>query len=97
MLMTKNMFTIQENGRVVIPMALRKRYRFNKGDVVTFEETDDGLLIRPQEAIAMKLLDDIGDALKAKGITLEELMESGRRARGELLKEKYDLEANEDA
>lgn len=97
MLIAKKVFTIQENGQVTIPMALRRRYGLKKGDVVTFEETEDGLLISLKESMAMKLLDDIGDALKAKGITLGELMESGRRARGELIKEKYDLEANGDA
>lgn len=97
MLMTKKMFTIQENGQVTIPMALRKRYGLKKGDVVVFEETEDGLLISLKESMAMKLLDDIGNGLKAKGITLEELIESGRDAREGIIKEKYNLEAGADA
>ena len=97
MLMTKKMFTIQENGQVTIPMALRKRYGLKKGDVVVFEETEDGLLISLKESMAMKLLDDIGNGLKAKGITLEELIESGRNAREGIIKEKYNLEAGADA
>ena len=95
--MTKKMFTIQENGQVTIPMALRKRYGLKKGDVVVFEETEDGLLISLKESMAMKLLDDIGNGLKAKGITLEELIESGRNAREGIIKEKYNLEAGADA
>jgi len=97
MLMAKKMFTIQGNGQVTIPMALRMRYGLKKGDVVAFEETEDGLLISLKESMAMKLLDNIGDGLKAKGITIEELIESGLEARGELIKDTYDLEAGEDA
>lgn len=48
-------------------------------------------LINLRESIAMKLLDDIGDVLKVERIILEELIGSGREARGELIKEKYNL------
>ena len=41
------------------------------------QETDDGLLISPREA------------LKEKGITLEELLDSGEKIRQELYDEKY--------
>jgi hypothetical protein len=37
----------------------------------------------------MKLLDEIGDALKEKGIDLDELIESGREIRQEIYDEKY--------
>lgn len=95
--MTKKVVTIQENGQVTIPMSLRKRYGLKKGDVVVFEETEDGLLLGLKESMTMKLLDDIGNGLKAKGITLEELIESGRDAREDIIKEKYNLEAGADA
>ena len=39
----------------------------------------------------MHILDQIGQALKERGIDLEELIESGREIRGELIKEKYNL------
>ena len=59
------------------------------GRIISFQETDDGLLISPREALAMKLLDDIGEALKEKAITLEELLDSGEKIRQELYDEKY--------
>lgn len=85
-------FTIvQEKGQVTIPANIRKKLGLKKGDLVAFKETDNGVLISKREAIAMEALDKIGKALKEKGITLEELMESGREIRGEILKEEYGL------
>ena len=92
MLVAKKIYTIQDNGQVTLPIEFRKKYGLKKGDAVVFKETDDGLLISPREALVMKLLDEIGEALKAKGITLEQLMEDGETIRKELNREKYGLE-----
>jgi len=48
-----------------------------------------------KEIIAMDALDRMGEVLKAKGLTLEELMESGREIRGELLENEYGLKSEE--
>ncbi len=42
-----------------------------------------------QEALALQTLDRIGHALKSRGLSLEELIESGREIRGQMIKEKY--------
>jgi len=89
MLVAKKIYTIQENGQVTLPMAFRKRYGLKKGDVVVFKETDEGLLISPRALLAMKLMDELGDALREKGVSLEELIESGREIRQELYDERY--------
>jgi AbrB family looped-hinge helix DNA binding protein len=86
---TKNIYIIQENGQVTLPIEFRRRYNLGKGDAVVFRETEDGLLISPKEALIMKLLDEIDQGLKAKGITLEELISSGRQIRQEIYDEKY--------
>ena len=87
--MTKNIYIIQENGQVTLPIEFRRRYNLSKGDVVVFRETKEGLLISPKEALVIKLLDEIDEGLKAKGITLEELISSGRQIRQEIYDEKY--------
>ncbi len=89
MLVAKKVYTIQDNGQVTLPIEFRKKYGLKKGDAVVFKETEDGLVISPREALAMKLLDEIGDALKEKGITLDEMIESGRQIREEIYQEKY--------
>ena len=93
----KRTYTIQENGQVTLPMEWLRKYGLKKGDLVSFTETEDGtLVVVPRVALAMKALDEIGEALKAKGITLEELMENGREIRGEILKEKYGIDVPKD-
>jgi AbrB family looped-hinge helix DNA binding protein len=92
LIQVKKRYTIQENGQVTLPAEWRERYGLKKGDEVVFEETDQGLLVSPREAILLRLLDDIGDELRAKGVTLEELMQDGREIRSKLLKEMYGIE-----
>jgi AbrB family looped-hinge helix DNA binding protein len=87
--MTKNVYIIQENGQVTLPIEFRRRYNLQKGDPVVFKETEEGLLISPKEAQIMNLLDEISEGLKAKGVTLEELIASGREIRQEIYNEKY--------
>lgn len=85
------MSVVQEKGQVTIPAELRRKLGLKKGDLVAFIETDDGLLISPREVVAATALEQIGAALREKGITLEELMESGREIRGDLIEELYGL------
>ena len=89
MLVTKKTYTIQENGQITLPVEFRRRYNLKKGDIVVFKETDEGLLISSKEALVMNLLDEIGAGLKAKGLTLDELIESGREIRQEIYEEQY--------
>lgn len=87
--MTKKVYTIQENGQVTLPVEFRKRYGLKKGDVVVFKETEDGLLISPRVLLASKLMNEIGDALRDRGVSLEDLIESGQAIRQDLYDEKY--------
>jgi antitoxin PrlF len=91
----KKVYTVQENGQVTLPIEFRRKYGLKKGDVVVFKETEDGLLISPREALAMKLLDEIGETLEERGIALEDLIESGREIRQEIYDEKYKQSSNE--
>jgi len=82
---------VQEKGQVTLPANVRRKYGLKKGDVVSVTQTDAGILITPQEVLAMQALDQIGEALRAKGLTLEELIESGREIRGKLIEEEYGI------
>ena len=93
--MTKRTYTIQDNGQITLPVAWRRRYGLKKGDVVVVKETAEGLLINPNEAQVLELLDEIGESLRARGITLEELIQSGREIRQELYEEKYARHSDE--
>lgn len=88
---------LQEKGQVTLPAEMRRKLGLKKGDLVAVVETEEGVLITPQEVIAMKALDRIGAVLREKGLTLEELIESGRAIRGQIIKEKYGIEPDEKA
>jgi AbrB family looped-hinge helix DNA binding protein len=88
-----NLSVIQEKGQVTIPANIRRKMGLKKGDLIAFVETDEGVMIARQEVVALDLLKEIGDSLKAKGISLEELLEDGRTIRADLLKEMYGLDS----
>jgi AbrB family looped-hinge helix DNA binding protein len=82
---------VQAKGQVTIPTKIRRKLNIKKGDMVSFVETKDGVLIKPAEVIITEALDELGKALKEEGITLEEWIERGREIRGQLLEEMYGL------
>lgn len=82
---------VQEKGQVTIPLEIRRRLGLKKGDLVAFVETDKGILIQPAEVIVSAALEIIGESIKAKGVTLDELIERGRTIRARLIKEEYGL------
>ena len=82
---TLKLSAVQEKGQITIPAEIRRKWGLRKGDLVAFVETEAGVVISPQEVIAMESLDQIGKILREKGVTLEELIESGREIRGKIL------------
>ena len=78
---------VQEKGQVTIPAEIRQKLNLKKGDLVTFVETEQGVMIKPAEVIVSEALDEIGETLRKKGISLEELLERGREIRGEIIEE----------
>ncbi len=88
---------VQQNGRVTIPQELREKWGLEPGSLVAFVETELGVMIVPHsEKVAREALDRIGEALKDKGITLDELIEDGREIRGQLLEEEYGLDVEDE-
>lgn len=90
----RRLVRVQEKGQVTLPSDLRKKLGLKKGDLVSITETSDGILITPQEVIATKALDEIGAILKEQGLSLEELIESGREERVLLIREQFGLDAD---
>lgn len=82
---------VQEKGQVTIPVEIREKLNLKKGDLVTFVETDEGVMIKPAEVVVSEAFDQIGKALKERGISLDELIERGREIREPIIEEEYDL------
>ncbi|MAS35618.1 MAG: hypothetical protein CL610_16530 [Anaerolineaceae bacterium] len=93
---SKRTFSVGDNGSIELPDWFKQKYNIKPGDEISYLETDAGLLVAPRIELVNQLLDQIGAGLKAKDITLEELMESGREYRGDMLREDYGIEAGAD-
>jgi antitoxin PrlF len=85
----RKLVRIQEKGQVTIPTEIRKKLGLKRGDLVAVMETPKGVFITPQQVLAAKALDSIGDILKDQGLSLGELIASGREIRTDLLHETY--------
>ena len=59
---------VQKKGQVTIPIEIRENLGIQEGDFVAFIQTEEGVLISPQSVVAMRSLDQIGQALKEQGI-----------------------------
>ena len=86
---------VQAKGQVTIPAEIREKLNIKKGDRVVFIETENGVVIQPAEIVINAAFDAIGKDLKKKGVTLEQLIRSGREIRGELLEEEYGISDTE--
>jgi AbrB family looped-hinge helix DNA binding protein len=76
---------VQERGVVTLPRRVREKLGLKKGSTVAFVETAEGQIeIRPIVGDVIAALDEIGAALKERGLTLEQLIESGREIRQRL-------------
>jgi AbrB family looped-hinge helix DNA binding protein len=82
---------IQEKGQVTIPTDIRKKLGLKRGDLVAVVETPEGVFITPQQVVATKALDSIGNILKEQGLSLAELIAQGRDIRTDLLEETYGI------
>lgn len=45
---------VGKRGTIVVPARLRKRFGIEEGSIVTAEEKDDGILIRPAMIVAVE-------------------------------------------
>jgi antitoxin PrlF len=87
----RKLVRMQEKGQVTIPTEIRKKLGLKRGDLVAVVETPEGVFITPQQVLATKAFDNIGNMLKEQGVSLEELIASGRQIRTDLLQETYGI------
>lgn len=75
--------TLTTKGQITIPKAIRDRLGLDRGDELSFELREDGVVeVRPLTGSIL----DLHNALSApegRGVTLEEMDEAIRRSHGE--------------
>ena len=84
-----NDFEVRDDGTVILPAVLLAEFGLKVGDTVRAIQTENGILIAPRKVLITKLLDEIGDDLKAKGLTFEQLLADSEIIRQEIYDEKY--------
>jgi AbrB family looped-hinge helix DNA binding protein len=63
---------VQEKGQVTLPTEIRRRLGLKKGDLVAVVATDGGILITPQEVVAVAALERIGEQLRTHRMSLDD-------------------------
>jgi len=92
MVATRRVLTaMQAKGQVTIPVSIRRKLGLKAGDLVAFVETDQGVLLSPQQVVGMEALNTIGHLLREQGVDMAGLVASGRDLRGDLITERYGL------
>lgn len=74
-------YTITEKGTVTIPSHIRKKYRLKKGSMVTFIETEQGVLFVP--VIPLEELQGIDKGKKELVYAMIKEVEAERRRESE--------------
>ena len=57
---------VQAKGQVTIPTKIRRKLNLKKGDMVSFVETDEGVLMKPAEVIMKEALEEIGEGSESR-------------------------------
>lgn len=70
-----NAVPVREKGEVFIPTDVQRRLKLKRGDMVTFVETENGIVIKLLDEAAADLLKELGRKLEQRGISLDTLME----------------------
>ena len=92
--MGRRLLRVQDDvdlGQVTLPADLREKLGLKRGDLVTAVETADGLLLTSRRSAIDHELSAVDSELQKQGLSLDELIESGREIRGELLKDLYGI------
>lgn len=82
-------YTIQTDGQVTLPPQLRAEYELEQGDQVIFCKSTNGWFIMKKEPDPIALLDELGEMLRERGITMENVLADGEKIREELFEERY--------
>ncbi|MGH2530848.1 MAG: AbrB/MazE/SpoVT family DNA-binding domain-containing protein [Thermomicrobiales bacterium] len=71
MAVTHTPVRIETDGNFTIPAEVRQRLGIKEGDVVIVTETPDGMLVAPRIVAVERALDELGEAIREAGVTLE--------------------------
>ena len=80
---------LRDRRQITLPIEVCEKLGLQPGDRLELQIVEDGVVIKPKKALALRALRDIQAAFAASGITEEELQEGGRKIREEIYKQRY--------
>lgn len=87
---------VQDRGYITVPLAVREKLKLKRGETLAFIMRESGKIEVEKVAAGAKdiesvigALEEMEKSLKAKGITLDELMQTGREERRKMFAEMY--------
>lgn len=80
---------VRPRRQVTLPRQMCEALGVEPGDRLVLDVEDGVLIARPQRQAALDALEEVRRAMAESGVTEEELLESGRKVRQELFREKY--------
>lgn len=81
--------TLRDRRQITLPRELCDALGVGPGDGLDLEFVEGAILVRPSRQVALEALRAIQEAFARSAITEEELIESGRQVREELVREKW--------
>ena len=88
---------VQEKGQVTIPRDLRRKLRLKKGDMVTFTDTPQGVMLRSLEQAVQEMRQTLEAGLGQRGKRLDELLSVSQEQGGEQAVQVFGLDEKERA
>ena len=86
---------VQEKGQVTIPRDIRRQLKLKKGDLVTFINTENGVVIKTLDSAANDLLGILDESLKSRGIKIEDVINRAQITGSDQLVKKFNLNQEE--
>ena len=80
---------LRPKRQITIPRTIAEQLGIKPGDALELRVENSTLIARPRKAIALEALREIREAFANSGITEEEWLEAGHRARPKVFKELY--------
>lgn len=87
---------IDEQGRIILPAALRDDLGLQAGDPLTLIQTEDDLIVLPTRLILPELNQHFAQAMKDGGLKLDDLLSASQTEREQLFQERYGHLTNTD-
>jgi AbrB family looped-hinge helix DNA binding protein len=80
---------VRQRGQITIPQKLRESLAINEGDVLTFLQVGDNILLTPHSLRTFELADKISEMMEEEGVTLADLLKDLPQIRAEIYQERF--------